>query len=86
MDEVFTIDSEENKKRLYTERAISIGTFVGGPLAGAILFAQNFKALGMPIAARTSIFVGVGGLVLLFTILFLSMGNSLGTWERWRAL
>ena len=32
-------------RKLYTERAILIGTFIGGPLAGGYLLARNFSAM-----------------------------------------
>lgn len=35
-------------QKLYTEKAVLIGTFLGGPFVGAYLIAKNFKALDEP--------------------------------------
>ena len=35
-------------QKLYNERAILIATFLGGPLAGGFLLAQNFNAFNEP--------------------------------------
>ena len=57
-------------KSLFTESAITVATALGGPLAGAFLFSMNYKTLGRPDAARRSLFIGVGGLVVFFAVLF----------------
>ena len=47
-------------RKLYTERAILIGTFIGGPLAGGYLLAQNFSTLDKKAdAGRTWLIVTV---------------------------
>jgi hypothetical protein len=35
-------------RKLYNESSVVIGTFLGGPLVGGYLIAQNFKALDEP--------------------------------------
>jgi hypothetical protein len=35
-------------RKLYNERSVLIGTFIGGPLVAGYLIAQNFKALEQP--------------------------------------
>lgn len=52
--------------RLYTEGSILLATFLGGPLAGGYLIAQNFKAIDEP--ARVGRTWLVTGLVFLFII------------------
>ncbi|MDB5205586.1 MAG: hypothetical protein JWR72_661 [Flavisolibacter sp.] len=53
-------------RKLYNERSILIGTFIGGPLAGGYLIAQNFKALNDPAKAVKTWIVTI--LVLLLTM------------------
>lgn len=36
---------EINKGKIYTDKSVLIGTFLGGPLAGGYLIAENFKTL-----------------------------------------
>jgi hypothetical protein len=45
-------------KKLYRENDILIGTFLGGPLAGGYLLAQNFKALHKPSSYVTRTWLG----------------------------
>ena len=49
--------------KFYTDRAVLIGTFIGGPLVGAYLIAQNFKTLNEPSKVRQTWFIAIGALV-----------------------
>lgn len=58
-------------RRLYNERSILIGTFLGGPLAGGFLLAQNFKALDQPVKARITWAATIATLLLLIGTAFI---------------
>ena len=56
---------------LYTERAISGGTFLGGPLAGTYLIAHKFRAMGKETEARNSLVVGILATVMVTPLMLL---------------
>ena len=58
-------------EKLYNERAILIGTFVGGPLAGGYLLARNFAALNEPAKAGKTWMIVIGVLLLLAGLVFI---------------
>ena len=47
-------------RKLYNEKAVLIGTFLGGPLVGAYLIAQNFKALDESVRAGRTWLIAIG--------------------------
>jgi len=57
---------ENNVPKIFTNKAISIATFFGGPLAAGFLISKNFKTFGKDQAALNSVFIGI-----LFTIILL---------------
>ena len=50
---------ESEDKKLFTQKGISIATFLGGPLAAGYLIRQNFRALGKEPEALVSIILGI---------------------------
>lgn len=60
---------EENKK-FYSQRAISITTFFGGPLAAGILIRENFKSLNKEKQGKNALFIGIASTILIYTGLF----------------
>lgn len=56
MDEITakenTIFKEVPTKKIYTQRAILLGTYLAGPLAGAYLISENFKVFNDTDKAR----------------------------------
>jgi hypothetical protein len=48
-------------QKLYSVRQITVTTFFGGPLAGTVLMAANFRALGRLNSVRNSYIAGVVG-------------------------
>lgn len=60
---------EENKK-LYSQRAISITTYFGGPLAAGILIRENYKILEKEKQGMYALIIGIISTVLLFAGLF----------------
>ncbi|MFC5864902.1 hypothetical protein ACFPT7_21520 [Acidicapsa dinghuensis] len=54
----------EVKYKLYDSGAVSVATFLGGPIAGAALMAMNYRKLGKTGAAMGALGVGVIGMAL----------------------
>jgi len=64
----------ENKTKdikLYSSKAISGATFLGGPLAAGYLISENFKSLNRPDERRKSLIIGIITTIILFGGLFL---------------
>lgn len=57
--------------KLYTDRAIAIGAFVGGPLVAGYLAAENFKQLGQKNKARNSWIIAIVATIVIFGALLL---------------
>lgn len=67
------MNSETNQKNtmeLYSQRAISIATYFGGPLAAGILARQNFINLGKDELGKNSLIIGIVSTILLFVGIF----------------
>lgn len=56
---------EENKE-FYSQRAISITTFFGGPLAAGILIRQNYLNIDKEKQGKNALFIGIVSTILLF--------------------
>lgn len=52
--------------KLYTDRAIALATFIGGPLIAGYLAADNFKQLGRNRSARIAWLVAIGATIIIF--------------------
>ena len=66
-------NQEVNQKEtveLYSQRAISIATYVGEPLAAGILARQNFINLGKEQLGKNALIIGIISTVLLFAVIF----------------
>ncbi len=66
---------DNTSKKIFTNTAISLSTFFGGPLAAGFLISLNYKTFGNENAARNSIFIGVISTILLFAVIFLIPEN-----------
>jgi uncharacterized membrane protein len=60
-----------NSQKIFTNKAISVATFFGGPIAAGFLISKNYKVFGNENAARNSIFLGILSTILLFAGIFL---------------
>ena len=67
------LQTENNTKdvKLYSSKAISGATFLGGPLAAGYMISENYKALKKPSEGRTSLIVGIISTILLFGGVFM---------------
>jgi hypothetical protein len=61
----------ENNQKIYTDKAISIATVFGGPVAAGILIGHNYKVFGDDDKQRYSIIIGFIGTLIFFELLFL---------------
>jgi uncharacterized membrane protein AbrB (regulator of aidB expression) len=55
---------------LYSARQISVASFIGSPLAAAMIAASNFRKLGQPTQARNLVLWGVIGTIVVMAIAF----------------
>ena len=60
----------EETKKFYSQRAITIATYFGGPLAAGYLVKKNFEVLDQPDNAQKSLIIGIISTVLLFAGIF----------------
>ena len=56
----------EETKKFYSQRAITIATFFGGPLAAGYLIKKNYEALSEPDIAKRSHIIGITSTIILF--------------------
>ena len=59
------------KEGIYTDKAVGVATYLGGPLVGGYLLSRNFKILGEEDKARNAIFLGLILFFIIFELLFL---------------
>ena len=57
--------------KLYKDRAIYVGTFLGGPLVAGYLIAENFKKLDQPDKARNAWIISIVTTVVIIGAAFL---------------
>lgn len=60
----------EETKRFYSQRAITIATYFGGPLAAGYLVKKNYEALEQPDNARKSLIIGIVTTIMIFAGIF----------------
>jgi len=65
--------------KFYSLKSISLATFLGGPIAAAILMRRNFLNLNEDKKALNSLFIGILSTILLFVVIF-SIPESV--WEK----
>ena len=56
--------------RLYSLRGIGLGVFFGSLLAGGVLIARNYRALGEPVKARNALVWSLLGTLVLFALVY----------------
>lgn len=57
--------------KFYSQKAIGIATFIGGPLAAGYLVRENYLNLNKPNEGKKSLLIGIISTVLLFTGIFM---------------
>jgi heme/copper-type cytochrome/quinol oxidase subunit 4 len=63
-------------KKVYSENAIRIGTFLGGPLVTGYLMAENYKQLGETSKVKLTWILSILATIVVFTIAFLLPTNT----------
>ncbi len=56
--------------KLYTQRSISIATYIGGPVAAGWLIRENYRSLGKDDYGKHALFISVIATILIFTAIF----------------
>jgi hypothetical protein len=70
-----TLDIERPTRKIYKDRAIWVGTFLGGPLAAGYLIAENFKAFNDTDKAKKTWIYAIIATVVVFGGVFLIPEN-----------
>jgi hypothetical protein len=69
MEEISEVQTPEQK--IYKDRAIYVGTFIGGPLVAGYLIAENFKTFNEPGKARMAWIYSIIATIIIFGGVFL---------------
>lgn len=64
-----TLEEPIPEGKLYEDKAIYLGTFLGGPLVATYMLAENYKKLGMPATVTKVWIIGIVSIVILFTLM-----------------
>lgn len=64
------VENKTENLELYSQRAIGLATFLGGPLAGAYLIRENYLQLNEPKKGKLSLWAGIISSIILFAIIF----------------
>ena len=72
-------EQENNTKDLkfYSQKAIGIATFIGGPLAAGYLIRENYLSLNKPDEGKKSLIIGIIATIILFGGIFMIPENIL---------
>jgi hypothetical protein len=65
------LKNETKDLKFYSQKAIGIATFIGGPLAAGYLIRENYLSLNKPDEGKKSLLIGIVSTILLFTIIFM---------------
>jgi len=60
--------------KLYSDRAVYVGTFIGGPLVAGYLAAENFKQLGEQDKVKYAWLIAIAATIIIFAAIFLIPG------------
>lgn len=60
----------EESKKLFSQRAISIATYIGGPAAAGYLVKKNYEAFDQPEKGKKSFIIGIISTILMFAGIF----------------
>jgi hypothetical protein len=65
-------------ERIFTNKAISLATFIGGPLSAGILISKNYKVFGDEESAKKAMYLGIISTLIVFAIIFLIPEHIMG--------
>ncbi len=75
MDSIL-VNESKSKNKVFKDKAIGIGAFIGGPLAAGYFFAENFKAINQPEKVKTTWFITILSTIAIFSIAFMIPEDS----------
>jgi hypothetical protein len=58
-------------ERIYSEKAIRVGTFLGGPIVAGYFMAENFKVFGDFTKVRNTWIISILSTILIFSLIFM---------------
>lgn len=61
----------EETKKMFSQKAIALATFLGGPIAAGYLMQKNYQALEEPEKGKKAFFLGVVSTLIIFAGIFL---------------
>lgn len=66
-------ESQQDTKnlKLYSQKAIGLATFIGGPIAAGYLIRENYLSLDKPDEGKNALLISIVATVLLFTGIFM---------------
>lgn len=64
------LDNKTKDLKFYSQKAIGIATFIGGPMAAGYLIRENYRSLGEPDNGKNALIIGIIATVLLFVGIF----------------
>lgn len=70
-----SIFEEIPTEKIYTEKAIRVGTFLGGPLVAGYFIAENFKVFGDFTKVRNTWIIAILSTILVFGLIFMIPDN-----------
>ncbi len=60
--------------KLYSDRAVYVGAFIGGPLVAGYLAAENFKQLGQQDKVKYAWIIAIAATIIIFVAIFFIPG------------
>jgi hypothetical protein len=70
-------NNTSNSIKVYTQRQIHVGTFLGGPIAAGILLSKNYNSLGEPSTAKRTILISICFTIIFFLFFHLASSSFL---------
>ncbi|WP_299769079.1 hypothetical protein [uncultured Dokdonia sp.] len=70
MDSILVTESK-SKNKVFKDKALGVGTFIGGPLVAGYFFAENFKAINEPEKVTKTWVITILATIAIFSIAFM---------------
>jgi hypothetical protein len=70
------VNKSKPKNKVFKDKAIGTGAFIGGPLAAGYFLAENFKATNQPEKVKTTWIITILATIAIFSIAFMIPANS----------
>ncbi|MFT5891871.1 MAG: hypothetical protein ACI9Y7_001978 [Dokdonia sp.] len=70
------VKGDTSKNKVFKDKAIGAGAFLGGPLAAGYFLAENFKAINQPEKVKKTWIITILATIAIFSIAFIIPANS----------